>query len=56
MYNSCLGCFWCEQCGGDTPCAFYDGMSNDDFGSMIREKRSEFFEEYNEYLKEFYEE
>lgn len=50
---SCLNCFWREQCGGDTPCSFFDSVIEENIELMIEYKRAKFINEYNEYMDEW---
>ena len=51
MILVCETCYWCHQCMDRVPCEHYDPMV-EDLEEFISRKKSEFEEQWLEYLQE----
>lgn len=56
---SCVDCIWHDQCESVVPCDFFDAgkdilsLTDEDISSYTETRRSQFEEEYREYIKEY---
>lgn len=55
MQNNCYECLFFDRCGGDYACNdFYTGDEDAMYAEAASELHSEYYNDYQEYLKEFY--
>ena len=50
--NKCLSCYWCEQCGGDSPCDDCTPLDEHEDVRFYNNILKENAEEYRSMLKE----